>query len=242
LGFLLQLKAEAYLLIGIPLTLLFQLFIVRKPIHRLWLRDEEKFSLSKWRWLVILCFSIFPVYKTINDFAEERYGITHLVYNCAAIAGAFGAGYCYSKLTKKTVTDFIYCFLIIVLIRVSLYFLPLLTGKAGFDYERAFRSVLLYIPVAFIVEEVVFRGMLDTYVQPDNKPSGIWSALFISMLWGLWHLPLVANGKSLWTAALGSMTISLWGIILSIFWRRTGNLAIPGFSHAFADAIRDGLK
>lgn len=38
-----------------------------------------------------------------------------------------------------------------------------------------------------------------------------------------------------WQSAFG-------GIVLSTFWRRTGNIAVPGFSHAFADAIRDGLK
>jgi membrane protease YdiL (CAAX protease family) len=128
---------------------------------------------------------------------------------------------------------------------MSLYFLPLLAGKSEFypDYIRAIKSLLTYIPVAFVVEEVVFRGMLDTYIHSSKKVIGVWSALFISVLWGLWHLPLSADGsKPIWFVALGSMTISLWGIILSIFWRRTGNIAVPGFSHAFADAIRDGLK
>jgi len=31
------------------------------------------------------------------------------------------------------------------------------------------------------------------------------------------------------------------GIFLSIFWRRSGNLAVPGFSHAFSDSVRNIL-
>ncbi|HYU38522.1 MAG TPA: hypothetical protein VEM59_01630 [Acidimicrobiia bacterium] len=31
------------------------------------------------------------------------------------------------------------------------------------------------------------------------------------------------------------------GIFLSIYWRRSGNLAVPGFTHAFSDAVRNVL-
>jgi len=85
--------------------------------------------------------------------------------------------------------------------------------------------------------------MLDTYIHPSARTKNIWSALFISCLWGLWHLPLaVRDGVTLWSTVLSVMTISLWGIILSIFWRRSGNLAVPAFSHAVADAVRDGFR
>jgi membrane protease YdiL (CAAX protease family) len=31
------------------------------------------------------------------------------------------------------------------------------------------------------------------------------------------------------------------GVFLSIYWRRSGNLAVPGFAHAFGDAVRNIL-
>lgn len=245
LGFLLRLEAVSYLLLGIPLTIIFQLLIVRQPLHKLWLRDGERFRLNKLGWTITLCFIVFPIYKTIQIVTQDKFTLLNLGYYSAAILGAFGAGYCYSNFTKKTAKDFLLCFGISAILRMGFYFLPFLTSKNEFnpDYVRAIKSLLTYIPVAFVVEEIVFRGMLDTYIHQSKNVNGVWSALFISVLWGLWHLPLSAGGTTpIWFVALGSMTISLWGIILSVFWRRTRNLAVPGFSHAFADAIRDGLK
>lgn len=243
LGFLFGLRAEAYLLLGIPLTIIFQLLVVRQPIHKLLLRDAEKFELNRLGWTIALCFLVYPVYKTVTDVSRNA-SASSLGYDFAAMIGAFCAGFCYSKLTRRTAGDFILCFSVTALIRISLYFLPFLTGKGTFDPDmaRAVKSLLIYIPIAFVVEEVVFRGMLDNYIEPGHRQSKILSALFVSALWGLWHLPLSSQNNPIWLAALGSMTISLWGIILSIFWRRTGNLAVPGFSHAFADAVRDALK
>lgn len=245
LGFIFRLEAVSYLLLGVPLTVIFQLCIARQPLHKLWLRDSDKFRLNKLGWTITLCFIAFPIYKSIQLATQDELTLLNLGYNFATILGAFGAGYCYSNFTKKTANDFLLCFGITAILRMGFYFLPFLLGKSEFnlDYIRAIKSLLTYIPVAFVVEEVVFRGMLDTYIHQSKQLNGVWSALFISVLWGLWHLPLSADGsKPIWFVALGSMTISLWGIILCIFWRRTGNIAVPGFSHAFADAIRDGLK
>jgi membrane protease YdiL (CAAX protease family) len=244
LGFLFQLEASSYLLLGIPLAVIFQLFIARQPLHKLWLREEEKFHLNKLGWTITLCFIAFPIYRTIELVSQDKFTLTNLGYQSAAILGAFGAGYCYSNFTKKSAKDFLLCFGIIVVVRISLYFFPFIIGKHEFnpDYIQGIRSLLTYIPVVFVVEEVVFRGMLDTYIHQSKKTNGLWSALFISSIWGLWHLPLTTEGENPIWYVLPSITISLWGIVLSIFWRRTGNLAVPGFAHAFADAIRDSLK
>jgi membrane protease YdiL (CAAX protease family) len=243
LGFVFRLETVSYLLLGVPLTIMFQLFIARRPLHKLWLRDNDKFHLNKLGWTITSCFIAFPVYKAIDLATDHELTLLNLGYYSAAIVGAFAAGYCYSNFTKKTLRDFLLCLGIIVVCRISLYFLPFITGTHQFnpDYIRGIKSLLTYIPVAFVVEEVVFRGMLDTYIHQSEKAVGIWSALFISCLWGLWHLPLSADENPIWFV-LPSMIVSLWGIVLSIFWRRTGNLAVPCFPHAFADAIRDSLK
>lgn len=244
LGFVLKLETISYLLLGVPLTVIFQTFVVRDPLHKLWLRNEEKFRLNKSGWIITLCFIIFPVYKIIESIMQDRLTLLNLGYYSSAAFGAFGAGYCYGNFTKKTAKDFLLCFGIIIVLRISFYFFPLIIGKheSAPDYMRGFMAVLTYIPVAFVVEEVVFRGMLDSYIHRSEKTTNLWSALFISCIWGLWHLPLsMQSGTTIWFI-VGPLTISLWGIVLSVFWRRTGNLAVPGFSHAFADAIRDSLK
>jgi membrane protease YdiL (CAAX protease family) len=244
LGFLLKLEAVSYLLLGIPLTLIFQLLIVRQPLHKLWLRDNKKFHLSKLGWTISLFIIAFPIYKTIELATNDKLTLLNLGYYSAAILGSFGVGYCYSSFTKKTVKDFLLCFGIILVLRISLYFFPFIFGQNELkpDYLRGIQSLLTYIPIAFVVEEVFFRGMLDTYINQSKETNSFLSALFISCIWGLWHLPLSPNFENPILVVLLSMTISLWGIVLSIFWRRTGNLAVSGFPHAFADAIRDSVK
>src|SRR5207237_8420680 len=52
------------------------------------------------------------------------------------------------------------------------------------------RSFAVYFPICFVLEEVTFRGVLDTHVA--QRDPGRWrSALFVSALWGAWHLPIV---------------------------------------------------
>jgi hypothetical protein len=42
LGFAFGLGAEAYLLLGIPITIAFQILIVRRPLRALWLRRRHR--------------------------------------------------------------------------------------------------------------------------------------------------------------------------------------------------------
>ena len=47
LGYLLPLNDETYLLMGIPLTIGFQLLVRRRPLRELWVRDATRFTLDK---------------------------------------------------------------------------------------------------------------------------------------------------------------------------------------------------
>ena len=243
IGYLYNLKPQSYLLVGIPLTLIFQLFIVRQPLHKLWLREGEKLHLNKSGWIITLCFIAFPIYKTIELASQDKLTFVNFGYYCASILGAFGVGYCYSNFTKKTTKDFLLCLGIIAVLRMSWYFFPFMFGGQEFnpDYIQGIKSLLTYIPVAFVVEEVVFRGMLDTYIHPSKKSNGLWSAIFISCIWGVWHLPISID-QSLGWVLMVALKSGFWGVFLSIFWRRTGNLAVPAFTHAMVDAIRDTVS
>ena len=245
LGVLLGLKTEAYLLLGIPLSILFQLFIAGQPLHKMWLRQAAGFSKKPFVWILTLCFLMYPVYKISVLATEQKLSLLDVGFYGAACLGAFGAGYSYSRFSVYTAKNFLLCFGLIGVLRSAVYFLPFVVGQKEpqIDFGRGITSLLLYIPIAFVVEEVVFRGMLDSHIHRSKKTDSVFSALFVSLLWGLWHLPLSLNkGSSIWFAALAAMLVSVWGIFLSVFWRRTGNLAVPGFSHAFADAVRDALR
>jgi membrane protease YdiL (CAAX protease family) len=95
----------------------------------------------------------------------------------------------------------------------------------------------------FVVEELVFRGAIDTYLAPvSGDPSRRWmSTVFVSSLWGLWHLPYnhpTAHEIPL-TVAIVVFACNLVGVPLSFCWRRSGTLVLPAAAHALIDCYRN---
>jgi membrane protease YdiL (CAAX protease family) len=109
------------------------------------------------------------------------------------------------------------------------------------------KQFLLYFTVSFVLEEVAFRGALDSHVyQPrsDGQASGSrWrSAIFVSALWGIWHLPVVPipNAPALAAASPPLIIVhTLVGLPLSFCWRASGTLVLPAAAHALVDAYRN---
>jgi membrane protease YdiL (CAAX protease family) len=100
-------------------------------------------------------------------------------------------------------------------------------------------SLLQYMAVMFVIEEVTFR-MLDSHLHDVDKQRGVLSAVFISAAWGLWHLPI--SEELTWEAVGILLYVHVpYGVCLSLFWRKTGNLVVPGLCHALGDAIRNAL-
>jgi membrane protease YdiL (CAAX protease family) len=107
----------------------------------------------------------------------------------------------------------------------------------------ALQYFLLALPAWFVAEEVFFRGGMDSFLHRPNDHHPWVSATFISLLWGLWHLPFYSRD---WAASgrdhrlLNCLAFSLGavplGIPLSLAWRRSGLLLIPALVHAFIDA------
>jgi len=90
------------------------------------------------------------------------------------------------------------------------------------------------LPAGFMIEEVFFRGFLDTYLQGGEDGTGWLSAVFVSGPWGLWHL----RGSALRGPRLLSRVVQLLfaqivvGVPLSLWWRRSGSLAVNNTTHA----------
>lgn len=100
------------------------------------------------------------------------------------------------------------------------------------------KYLAVYFPATFVLEEVAFRGALDAHVHRPGESRGWQSGLFVSALWGLWHLP-VSSGMPLPVSVLELVAWhSLVGLPLSWAWRRGGNLAAPAVAHAAIDAVR----
>src|SRR5215207_7269721 len=110
------------------------------------------------------------------------------------------------------------------------------------------RSLLLYIPALFLMEEVAFRGAIDSHVcHPGERHGvgatvyGIASAIVVSVLWGLWHYPITPHASVIEGVALVLPLQVAVGPFLSLFWRRSGNLVVPAFVHATIDSVRNTL-
>jgi membrane protease YdiL (CAAX protease family) len=240
-------RQSIYLVIGIPLTIVFQLYVRRRPLNELWVRDGPKVEARTVFLPLVIVLLVVPIYLLVRDI-DEGPGI--VLYDLALLAGALGAGYAAKHFTDITWRDLAQCMVTAGLIgtlgSLDLYenvstahpFASPFDAPALRDF---FVSLGTYVPAVFVVEEVWFRGALDSHIHYPGERHGIRSAAFVALLWSWWHLPITVNQgvvKSLLTLPIFMVPMGIW---LSIHWRRSGNLAVPGATHAFSDSVRNIL-
>ena len=113
------------------------------------------------------------------------------------------------------------------------------------------KQFLLYFAFTFVLEEVAFRGALDShlYHSPNDRRqrggSACLSAIFVSPLWGIWHLPaLPAGNMAAFADAVPALIMihTLVGVPLSFCWRASGSLVLPAAAHALLDSYRNCVQ
>lgn len=241
LGLAFRFETNAYLLAGIPLTLAFQVFVRRAPVRALWLRDAPPFRLGVPGILIATALVGVPGYLLLVT-ARQGAPRTVLAVLLGAICGAVAAAYALQAFRRPTWWALLLCvasagMVALVLVRL---------GAAGPSARRpllemidiGIRSFLLYLPIVFVIEEVTFRGALDSHVHHRGQSVGVLSAAAVSVLWGVWHYPIAPPGAPLATIGRLLLLHVPVGIVLSLYWRRSGNLAVPGVTHALMDAVR----
>ena len=108
--------------------------------------------------------------------------------------------------------------------------------------SQGLASLLLIVPVVFLLEEVAFRGAFDAHVYHPGEGRGVLTAVVVSALWGLWHVPLTLGQRHWWMLVPGLLVVLIaLGVPLSLGWRRSGNLFVPGIAHALIDAVRNAF-
>jgi membrane protease YdiL (CAAX protease family) len=255
IGWLFHLSGDSYLVVGVPLVVGFQLLVRKQPLVTLWVRDAERFRLNPLGIILGLGLAILPAVKLIQTFRRAS-GSSHLPeilwYMCCMV-GAFGAAFGFCRFTRQTWKDLGFCMLTAGIIGSATMLLGAFTRWAvlhkpivlnGAMAMTGVGSFLLYVPVCFVLEEVVFRGAIDSHVfQPGDKGQW-WTAFFVSTLWGWWHLPIAGADGMLRLATLIVLLPCIHiavGVFLSLSWRRSRNLAVPATVHAFIDAVRNML-
>lgn len=247
LGWLLPVDETGYLLLGVPLTVLFQLGVRRRPLTALWVRDPPRSRLGRRGAVVAAVLAVAPGVFLVERVAAGDWAGT--AWMTAALGGAVAAGYSLQQAAAARTaraavpatvvgTAVMGLVLGIGLVRQGYLAAPVLDGLT-----TAALSLALYLPVAFVLEEVTFRGLLDSHVHHVGEPRGVASALLVSASWGLWHLPVTDADVPLAAQGVGLVVVHcLIGVPLSLAWRRSGNLAAPAAAHAVVDAVRNGLQ
>jgi membrane protease YdiL (CAAX protease family) len=244
LGFAFGLSADAYLLLGIPITIAFQALVVRRPLRALWLRAAPRVTFTRRSILAAVVVAIAPAAIAIRGAQHGDPVVT--AYGLVAMFGAVGAVYASRVMDREAVRATVRASLIngALLVAVMVVFRLIsggFHGNPGAAVATAVISVATYLPAVFVMEEVLFRGLLDPYLHGSRPGPDRATALYGSALWGLWHLPVMS-------VDLGPLTLpylvaihTALGYVLVGAWRRTGNLAAPGIAHAAADALRNAV-
>ena len=72
LGLGLHLEPDAYLLLGVPITLLFQALVRRRPVRALWLRDAPPLRLGRWATLLAALLAARPALTILAGWQAQR--------------------------------------------------------------------------------------------------------------------------------------------------------------------------
>ena len=241
LGWSLGLEANSYLLIGIPLTILFQRLVRRVPLRALWVREAPPFGLG---WLLPAAgLVIVPAYSLIGALGRHQWVVGG--WMASAVLGAVAAGYALRHFRRETIRPFLLCQLTAGSIGIGL----MIAARAARSIHLpplpllGLQDFLLYFPVCFLLEEVSFRGALDSHLHHPGEPWRRSTALLGSALWGVWHLPTLPPEAQGFGAALAlAVSHSIIGVPLALYWRKGGNLVVPAFAHALIDATRNALR
>lgn len=248
LGWLLRLDPNAYLLLGIPLLLVFQLGVARRPLTELWLKHPPARFITWPGLLAAVPFLIVPVWSAVGDWRLASWAVR--LWYLAAIAGTIPLGATLVRATLKTWRELLGClltagvFYVVMVVAVTFAFHQ---GKFHVHHDSGrilAKWFLLYLPICFVVEEVFFRGGIDSYVQREGDPYGWATAIIVSCLWGWWHMPTVPmhNVIEVMGVFIGApLLMCMSGIPFSIFWRRSGTLLVTATLHALIDGVRNAL-
>lgn len=245
-GYLLPLSSNGYLLLGIPLTVAFQLLVARRPLRELIAAGTGRFRLDGPAVALAVALAIVPGCYALRAVTQADRATATTGWYLAATAGAVLAAFAIRSGTFQSMVRYA-----VVPIAIGAGGMAVVYGLAHAvtrtplpvaDAVQALPTyLLLYFPATFLLEEVSFRGALDAHMHQDGDERGWRSAVFVSALWGLWHLPVThALPLPLQLAELVVVHVVL-GVPLSMAWRRSRNLAAPALAHAVNDAVRNAV-
>jgi membrane protease YdiL (CAAX protease family) len=245
-GLALDLDPRLYVALGIPLVIAFQLAVRRRPLRDLWVRDGDAFGLDRRGRRIATVLVAYPLIATAIFAAQGQW--LNGAMAVFAVPGACAAAYAIRRQDTRSWHPALRAAVLATVIGLGwmvAVLVPVVQADASVlgMAARGLHSLLLYLPVAFVLEEVAFRGLVDAHIHRPEESWGSASALFVSVLWALWHLPMDIGSEPLADLVVGLLLVHVSiGVPLTYVWRRSGNLTLPAAVHAVIDAVRDGLS
>lgn len=246
-GWAAALDVDAYLLVGVPIVVLFQRFVARHPPRALWLRTTPRMALGARGWVIAVVFAIVPAVDLAHSVASSA-SMSVIGWDLCALAGSAGVAYALVNLRRDLLREGIaYSALALACGIIVITGAALTSGRspsiAPARLASFARDLLLYLPVTFVIEEVAFRGAFDSFVGGTaiKGATAIGTAIFVAALWGLWHWPLMPDP---WHAIVALRRIAVHvpiGVFLALSWRSGGTLLWPALAHALVDAWRNAV-
>lgn len=245
-GIYLHLNKAEYQILGVPLLIFFQTIIHRQPLRTLWVRSGKPIVYNVRFFAIWFAFSLYPVYE-IATYLEQSNPSNAALWGITII-GAFGFSYALNNMRFENYRQLALCILTVILLGGIPTILQFIGHHSAANFSlstilEAAGTTILFLPAGFMVEEVFFRGALDTYIHRGEKGTGWISAIYVSALWGLWHLPgqIILPGHLISTILALVISQILIGVPLSYWWRKSGNLTVNDTAHALLDTIRNVL-
>lgn len=245
-----HLGANWHLLLGIPAMIGFQLFVAQKPILDLWYVGGTR-RLRVAAIVVALAAAVVPLWDLISHLG--RHPLSVKLWLVSAVLGAFAMAIPLSQPLRRQFYCTLKCLGTSGVVGIALMVLSFLLRHwlKGFSvpsvgqFSRvALSQFALFLPVCFFLEEVVFRGCLGNFLNPPEEPFSWGAAVWLSCLWGWWHLPLLSPTNAI--QVLGAVIILPLihvpvGIGLSRFQWESRSVLPGAATHALIDAVRNAL-
>jgi hypothetical protein len=107
LGWLLHLEAYGYLLLGLPLCVLFQIFVRRSPLSSCWVGNATTMRLDFLGVPIAFAFMIAPIFKLVAVWPSASWALRFYLF--AAIFGALGVAFALRRFTAVSIRCLLLC-------------------------------------------------------------------------------------------------------------------------------------
>lgn len=250
IGFGLNHNSNLYLLCGIPLTVGFQLVIRKQPLRALWVRDAPALAWTLRFGRLVIIFAIPGIAYLVGYSLQGRASDAGTA--AASALGAVGLAYAVVNAKRTTAREVVGCLATTGSIGVVIFLQIAYThgfGSAGIldRLGRGLGGLAFMATVVFMLEEVAFRGAVDSHVHHLGESRGLFSTLAVALMWGAWHIPLDPHPGLFYgpwglDGVAGNLLYQgIIGVPYSLWWRRSGNLVVTGVTHAATDAFRNAI-